>query len=146
MNANAVKRAAFGFLATVALAASAMFVTAPANAAPSDCAAGDACVWKDSTYVTNGSNTAFVRFASGIPDIGTWQYKGTSIWAKGANSPKSAYNHGTQQKIRIYTSLDYKGTYVQIARNDGDGNISNSVGVVTASNFPGKLRSARFVA
>lgn len=32
MKENAVKRAAFGFLATVALAASAMFVAAPAVA------------------------------------------------------------------------------------------------------------------
>lgn len=145
MISNAMKRGAAGLLATVVLAGGALFAAAPANAAPSDCAAGDTCVWKDSTYVTSGSETGFVRFANGIPDIGTWQYAGTSTWAKDGNSPLSVHNNGNTNSARIYTGLNYGGTYVQISRGSGDGNISNSVGIVTSGNFPGKLRSARFV-
>lgn len=140
-----MKRATVGFLAVIAAVTGVLFGTVPANAAPGHCAAGDACVWKDHTYVTNGSGTSFVRFAQGIPNIGTWQYRNTSIWAKGNNSPISVHNQGRSQNIRIYTGLSYTGSYVQINRTYGDGNITNTAGIVTRNNFPGQLRSARFV-
>jgi hypothetical protein len=54
----------------VALAAPLM-VAAPASAATSDCASGKTCIWRDSTYVTNGSGSSLVAFAGYIPDYST---------------------------------------------------------------------------
>jgi hypothetical protein len=113
--------------AALAVAASAG-IAAPANAAVSDCPSGYTCIWRDSTYVTNGSGTALVKFQYYIPDYSTWSYAGTSINAGG--NAISVYNNGNTDATRLYSSINKGGYYFQLAIKTGDGNISNSSGYI----------------
>lgn len=103
-------------------------VAAPANAAPSHCPSGNACIWRDHTYQTNGSGTALVKFQRYIPRYSTWQYAGTSINAN--NNALSAYNNGNSERVRFYNGNGGGGSYFQLAIKTGDGNISNSSGYI----------------
>ncbi len=98
------------------------------SAATGDCPSGQTCIWRDASYVTNGSGTSLRGFGSYIPDYSTWSYAGTTINA--GNNALSVYNNGNQQSVRIFDGANKGGSYFQLAIKTGDGNISNGSGYV----------------
>lgn len=105
-----------------------LLAAAPANAAASDCSSGYTCIWRDSSYQTNGSGTSRVQFQYYIPDYSTWSYSGTTINA--GNNAISVYNNGNTDRVRIFDGANKGGSYFQLATKTGDGNISNSSGYI----------------
>ncbi|MBD3941761.1 peptidase inhibitor family I36 protein [Microbacterium sp. NEAU-LLC] len=97
--------AAIGAAALVS--ASVAGIAGPASAALSDCPSSYLCIWKDASFATAGSGTAYVKFQQYIPDYATWDYAGTSYDAN--NSATSIYNHGVTETAYMYAE-DNKDT------------------------------------
>lgn len=79
------------------------------------CSSGNACVWADANWVTNGST-------SGRKDFTTWDgsfhnenYVGTAINA--GDSATSGWNSGTMQSVTFYLDAGCAGTPVTLAVN-----------------------------
>ena len=99
--------AAIGVAALAALGTVAVAPTS-ANAALSDCASTYTCVWRDANLTTgSGGGAKYVRLQAYIPNLGQWNYSGTSINAN--DSASSLYNHGVSDRVYFYDGTSKSG-------------------------------------
>lgn len=101
-------------------------VAAPAHAASSDCNSGYFCIWRDTSYRTNGSGTARVQFFNYIPDYWYWNYSGTTFPAN--DSATSVYNRSSGgNDARIYKGSNATGDGYTIGPLSGRVNLATSI-------------------
>lgn len=100
-----VSAAAAFMLATNAVPASATEVS---PMAASDCATGYFCIWRDTSYKTDGKGSAFVRAYRYIPNYALWNYSGTSF---NANDSATSFRNasGTSQIVYVYQGANATG-------------------------------------
>ncbi len=118
------KRMLAGALLAVGLAVPAVFVAAPAQAAISNCPSGATCLWEDKDYATNGNGASLVSFQRYIPDLGLWQYSGTTISAN--DSVSSVYNNGNMSTVYLYRDVNKGGWVISFLIKTGDSDLSNN--------------------
>lgn len=102
-----------------------MIVGTPANAAPTACPSGYACMWKDSNYLTSGASGRRVVFEYQDYDFAdNYYYWGTlgigTQWAD--NNATSVYNNGNLYGARWFTGANYADSGYGYYRSKGSGN------------------------
>ncbi|MCG2799599.1 MAG: peptidase inhibitor family I36 protein [Cellulomonas sp.] len=111
-------------LVVAGVAASAVFMAAPAQAATSNCPSGAACIWGDSGYVTANQGAAYVAFQKYIPNYSLWTYNTTTYGAN--DSASSVYNNGNLSTVTFYRDANKGGWSVSWAKKTGDSNLSTN--------------------
>jgi len=110
------RRAALALIATIAAGAGVVASGAPAIAATSNCPSKYLCIWKDTSYKTDGKDSALVKFQYYIPNYGQYKYEGTSLSA--ANSATSIYNHGATETAYMYANTNKGGFLFSIPKGN----------------------------
>lgn len=114
-------RLAAVFVGAVMVLAGVAAVAAPASAATSNCPTGSLCIWGDSGFRTDGTDSALVSFASYIPNYSTWNYSGKPINAN--NSASSIYNNGRVETAFMYNNTYKTGFMFSIPRGNSNSNL-----------------------
>ena len=116
-------------------------LAAPSTADAVNCSAGYSCIWRDTSYVTDGSSSQKITFQAYIPNFGGWVYSGTAY--SGANSASSASNTGNSERVYFYDSTNCTTFAFSLAIGTGDGNLSDASGYAPAG-WNNKLESGAF--
>jgi hypothetical protein len=126
----------------LALAAVAVVgVSAAATAAPTGCASGRLCMWRDAGYETAGVATNEIWFEFKYSDFRYRYYTGTQ---DAHDNGSSIYNNGVYDGVWMYTNVNYGGASFYLAKASGDGNLSTGTSPVPAG-FNDELDSGCFV-
>jgi hypothetical protein len=115
---------------------------APAASA-NNCPSGNACIWQDPNFVTNGNANAYVKDALYIPVYGSWNYAGTA--SNAGDSASSVTNVGNFETATFWISPNCPvgtGNFSLVIQS-GDGDLTNSTGQAPGG-FDNKLSSTAF--
>lgn len=118
-----------------------LLLAVPSPAEAVNCSSGYSCIWRDTSYVTDGSDSKKITFQAYIPNFGAWVYSGTSY--SGANSASSASNTGVSERVYFYDSTSCTTFAFSLAIGTGDGNLSDSSGYAPAG-WNNRLESGAF--
>ena len=113
-----------------------------ASAAPTGCASGYMCLWKDVAYETNGSSyneAAFEFYHTNFRYWGAWT--GVNYVNDKASS---VYNNGRLATARLYVNSGFSGSSFSLVRGTGDSNIHDAIGTVPYPSFADELSSGCF--
>jgi hypothetical protein len=113
-----------------------------AEAATSNCSAGRACVWRDSSY-KSGSYQNPWSFSSYSNYFSDYTWPGTGGYVD--DSATSLYNHGNYDAIKIYTAEKKKGYVVQLSKGTAKPDLRNFGISGTNMNWNDKISSACFI-
>jgi hypothetical protein len=128
-------------LAALAIAVPALIAGTASSAAATTCGSGYSCVWEDPNYVTNGNTLAHIKFYYYIPELGSWNYNGTSV--SGHDTASSMHNNGTSQTVYYYVDSYCSGTSFSRSAGQMDGDFTNDT-PGTNGYFDNKLDSGAF--
>lgn len=120
--------------------ASALGVSAVATAAPTGCASGNLCMWRDSGYETAGVQTHEMWFSLKYSDFRTRYYTGTQ---SAHDNGSSIYNNGNFYSVYMYVNTNYGGASFILAKGTGDGNLGSGTSPVPGG-FNDELDSGCF--
>ncbi len=129
-------------ICAVALAAivAAIVVAVPAQAAPSYCPSGYACIWEDPDYKTDGVTSRVIKYEYKIYEMDTFNYY-WSPWHGfywGGNNGSSAYNNGNSYGTRWYDGEYFTGvSYMYLWKGNGVSNL-------TSNGWDNRIESACF--
>lgn len=112
--------------------------TAPASAATlNNCADGYMCLWRDTSYKTNGLTSDNIRLQAKIPNLTSYN------WAAGGSandSVTSITNNGMTSDAYVYTNASGGGSALPVAKGDGRPNL-----IFWDPSFNDTISSAKFV-
>lgn len=135
-----LKKIGAALIACVTMSLGTFAFVQPAGA--TNCPAGYTCLWRDLSYATDGSTSKRIQFADQIGNFGNYTYSGT--FHNAANSASSVSNEGLSNTVRVYSETQFNGPSFALARNTGDGNLTDGSGHAP-SGFNNTLESGRFV-